>query len=152
MRVNSEGGAAAWLAGTLLAPSVSLCHRSYGPMRVFSQAFCSWGSEGLFGISFSIALPIQALKGLPCLGPFSVVRCIRHIEGPPLAGILLCSSVLQVFDGPAQLSIAQRLMQAYGEREAMVMAPPPRRDSAGSPCFHGCLTFVHRHLPPQTPP
>ena len=34
----------------------------------------------------------------------------------------------------------------------MVMAPPPTRDSAVSPCFHGCLTFLHRHFPPQTPP
>ena len=94
VRVNSEGDAAAWLAGMLLAPSVSLYHRSYGPMRVFSWAFCSWGSEGLFGLSFSIALPVQALKGLPCLEPFSVVRCIRHIEGPPWPGSY---SVVQCF-------------------------------------------------------
>ena len=32
------------------------------------------------------------------------------------------------------------------------MAPPPMRDSALSPCFHGCLAFLHRHLPPQSPP
>ena len=37
-------------------------------------------------------------------------------------------------------------------REAMVMAPPPTRDSAVSPCFHGCLTFLHRLFPPQSPP
>ena len=36
----------------------------------------------------------------------------------------------------------------YGEREAMVMAPPPMHDSAVLPCFHGCLGF----LPPQSPP
>ena len=28
----------------------------------------------------------------------------------------------------------------------MVMAPPPMGDSAVSPCFHGCLTFLHRHF------
>ena len=34
----------------------------------------------------------------------------------------------------------------------MVMAPPPMHDSGVSPCFHGCLTFLHRHFPPQSPP
>ena len=43
-------------------------------------------------------------------------------------------------------------MLACGEREAMVMAPPPTCDSAVSPCFHGCLAFLHRHFPPQSPP
>ena len=38
-------------------------------------------------------------------------------------------------------------MLARGEREAMVMAPPSMRDSAGSPCFHGCLAFLHRQFP-----
>ena len=50
------------------------CCRSYGSIRVFFWASCSWPSEGLFGQSFSIALPVQALRGLPCLGSFSVVR------------------------------------------------------------------------------
>ena len=45
-----------------------LCHRSYGPIRVFYQTSCSWQSEGLFGQSFSVALPIQAFRGHPCLG------------------------------------------------------------------------------------
>ena len=43
-------------------------------------------------------------------------------------------------------------MLACGEREALVMAPPPMHDSAVSPCFHGCLAFLHRHFPPQSPP
>ena len=63
-----------------------LRHRSYGPIRVFFRASCSWPSEGLFGQSFSIALPIWALRGLPHLGPFSVVWCIRHIEASPWLG------------------------------------------------------------------
>ena len=62
-----------------------LHHRSYGPIWVFFQASCSWPSEGLFGQSFSVALPIQALRGLPCLRSFSVRR-VRHIEGPPWLG------------------------------------------------------------------
>ena len=57
MRVECEGGAAAWLVGTLEAPSVQGCGLSLpqdlwpynflGPM-VFFQAFWSWQSEGLF--------------------------------------------------------------------------------------------------------
>ena len=34
----------------------------------------------------------------------------------------------------------------------MVMVHPPWHDSAVSPCFHGCLDFLHRHFPPQSPP
>ena len=34
----------------------------------------------------------------------------------------------------------------------MVMAPPPVHDSAVSPCFHGCLAFLHWHFPPRSPP
>ena len=32
------------------------------------------------------------------------------------------------------------------------MAPPTKRYSAVSPCFHGCLAFLHRHFPPHSPP
>ena len=31
------------------------------------------------------------------------------------------------------------------------MAPPPTHDSAVSPCLHGCLIFLHRHFPTQSP-
>ena len=34
----------------------------------------------------------------------------------------------------------------------MVMAAPSMHDSAVLPCFHGCLAFLHRHFPPQSPP
>ena len=34
----------------------------------------------------------------------------------------------------------------------MVIAPPPVRDSAVSPCFHGHLAFLHRHFSSQSPP
>ena len=39
----------------------------------------------------------------------------------------------------------------WKERADMVMAPPPMCDSAVLPCFHGCLAFLHRHFPPQSP-
>ena len=76
--------------------------RSCGPIRVFFQASCSWWSEGLFGQSFSIAPPIQALrrdplpevllccsesqalKGAPWVGSYSAVQCIRCLMGQPL--------------------------------------------------------------------
>ena len=32
------------------------------------------------------------------------------------------------------------------------MAPSPMCDSAVSPCFRGCLAFLHRHFPPLSPP
>ena len=56
----------------------------------------------------------------------------------------------QVFDGPASLLFSCWCWPV--EREAMVMAPPPTHDSAVLPCFHGCLTFLHRHFPPQSHP
>ena len=39
--------------------------------------------------SVSPTPPVQALRGLPCLGSFTVVWPIRHIEGATLAGVLL---------------------------------------------------------------
>ena len=76
----------------------------------------------------------QALKGAPWVGSCSVVQSVRHLMGQPL----YCS--------------APEAVQRGGAREAMVMAPPPKHDSAVLPCFHGCLTFLHRHFPPQSPP
>ena len=34
----------------------------------------------------------------------------------------------------------------------MVMAPSPTHDSAVSPCFHGCLAFLHLRFLPRSPP
>ena len=89
-RVEREGSAAACLRGPwwhqVCGDMDCLCCRSYGPIRVIFRASCSWRSEGLFGQSFSIAPPIQALRGFRCLGSFSVVWQVRHIEGPPYWG------------------------------------------------------------------
>ena len=68
-------------------------------LSVCFQASCSRHSEGLFGWSFSIAPPIQALRGLPCLGFFSVFPRVRHVEGPLLTEVLLCSSTHQALKG-----------------------------------------------------
>ena len=124
--------------------------RSYGLIRVFYRASCSWQSEGLFGQSFSVALPIQshrgaplavvllyrlahqALKGAPWVGSCSVVQCIRRLMGPPL----YCSAAVAGMWGE----------RGYGDGST------PYADSALSPCFHGCLAFLHRHFPPRSPP
>ena len=92
VRVECESGASVWLAGTLAAPSVQghrLSLLLIGLMALsesFFRASCSWWLDGLFGQSFSIALPVQALRRLPCLESFSVVWHVRHIEGPPWLG------------------------------------------------------------------
>ena len=81
-----EGGAAAWLVGTLVAPSVQ--GHGLPPWQELwpSQSFLEppvAGDQKAFGQSFSVAPPIHALRGLPCLGSFSVVWGVKHIEGPP---------------------------------------------------------------------
>ena len=75
----------------------------------------------------------QALKGAPWVGSYSVVHCVRSLMGQPVC----CSA--------ADAGMC-------GEREAMMLGPPPTHDSAVSPCFHGCLAFLHRHFPLQSCP
>ena len=114
-----------------------LCHRSYGLIRGFCQASCNWQVEGQFVQSFSIAPPIQALRGLPCLGSFSVWR-VRPIKGPP-AGVLLCKSVHLALKGApwvGSCSVAQCVRNLMAHPlycsaasagmwgEAVLMAPP----------------------------
>ena len=85
VRVEHEGGTAAWLAGTVAMTNVQ-GHRlpppqKLWPIRVLFRASCSWQSEGLFGQSFSIAPPVQALRGLPSI-PLFLCFC-------PLASFLI---------------------------------------------------------------
>ena len=113
-------------------------------------------------------MPIQILRGLRCLGSFSVVRCIRHTEGAPLTGVLLCKSAHQALTGApwvGSCSVVQCIrclmgqllycsaadVGLWGER-GYGDGSTPTRDSAVSPCFHGCLAFLHRHFPPQSTP
>ena len=76
----------------------------------------------------------QALKGARWVGSCSVIQGL--CQG--LMGQLLYCSAVQA--------------GMWEEREAMVMAPPSMGNSAVSPCFHGCLAFLHRHFPPQSSP
>ena len=76
----------------------------------------------------------QAFKGAPWVGSCFVVQSVRYLMGQPL----YCSALEAV--------------QWGGVSEAMVMAPPPMHDSAVLPCSHSCLTSLHRHFPPRSPP
>ena len=106
VRGEHESGVVAWIAGTLwhqvCRDTDCLSHRRCGPTRVS----VSWWSEGHFGWFFSILPTVQALRGLPCLGSFSVVWYIRHIEGRPTDRGPTLSSMRQAFDGPASLSFS----------------------------------------------
>ena len=98
--------------------------------------------------------------------PGVLLRCLvfQAHRGASLTGVLLCSlahqslkehpgwvllygSVHHASDGPASLFSCWQV-----GREALVVAPPPMHDSAVSPCFHGCLAFLHRYFPPRSPP
>ena len=90
----------------------------------FFRACCSWQSEGLFGQSFSVVPSIQAHRGLPCLGSYSVDRHFRHLKGPPGWGPI-CSSVCQAFDGPASILQLQMLTCWGRQATVTVTASPP---------------------------
>ena len=157
------GGAAAWLAGALAAPSVQ-GHgppplQQWWPYRVSLQASGTWQSEGLFGQPFPVALPVQALRRLPCLGSSSLVWGVRDMEGPLWLGsysvdrhirhpkehpgwVLLCSSGFRW---------ASCRYWPVG-RERLCDGPTGYAWLSISSCFHGCPAFLHRHFPPQSPP
>ena len=65
----------------------------------YQSLFSSWQSEGLFSQSFSEAPPIQALRGPPCLGSFSVVQAHQAHRGAPLTGVQLCRLAHQALKG-----------------------------------------------------
>ena len=126
-----------------------LLRRSYGPIRVFFRAFCSLVIRRPLWPVFLCSSAVQALRGLPCWRP-SVVWHIRHIKGCPGWGPRLWFTASGIWW--ASLSVAKLPMLTCGRREAMVMAQPAMHASAVSSCFHGCLAFLHRHFPPQSPP
>ena len=65
------------------------------------------------------------------MGSASVAERIRRLAGQPLHVQL------------PMLAVGER---GYGD------ASTPTLDSAGSPCLHGCLAFLHRLLPPHSLP
>ena len=97
----------------------------------------------------SLLLARQAHKGAPRLRSYSVDWCTRHLEGT-LGAALLCSLVCQSLSGPVSVLFSGRCW-CVG-REDILMAPPPKCESAVLPCFHGSPAFFHRYFPPQSPP
>ena len=104
VRFECECDAAPWLAGTLEAPSLQ-GNRLPQELRPYWGLFLSlfkprgWSPEGLFGQSFSIGPPVQALRGCPCLGVLLCCSaCQAHRRGP-LAVVLLCRSARQSLKG-----------------------------------------------------
>ena len=69
-----------------MAPNVQ-GHRPAAEVTALSESFfeplVAGDQKASLAKSFSVALPIQALRGPPCLWSFSAVGHIRHIEGPP---------------------------------------------------------------------
>ena len=110
-------------------------HRPAAEVTALSESFFEPLVAGDQKVSLAnfLCSSIQALRGLPCLGSFSVVRGIRHIEGAPRLGsysvyqalkrapwvgsysVVQCSSVHQAFDGqPPYCSAANA--GVWGER------------------------------------
>ena len=79
MACGDPGGAKC--AGTQIASTPGVM----APSESFFKPLIT-GNQKASGQSFSVALPIQAFRGLPCLGSFSVVLNIRHIETLPWLG------------------------------------------------------------------
>ena len=68
--------------------------------KFFFHSSCSWRSEGLFGQSFSIAPPTQALKRAPLPGVHLCCSVRQtHRGGPPWMGVLLCRLAHQALKG-----------------------------------------------------
>ena len=83
------------------------------------------------------------------MGSFSVVWCVRHIEGPPWLGFYSVVQYVRHLMGLPQFSCR---CWPVGRERLWSWLQPPTRGSVVSPCFHGCLAFFHRHFPPQSPP
>ena len=95
MRVECEGGVAAWLVGTLAAPTVQGHSASAPGVMALSESFFKPVVAG--NQSFSIAPPFQHLEGSSAWGP-SLLFSSSDNRRANLTGVLLCSSLHQVFD------------------------------------------------------
>ena len=107
------------------------------------------------------------LRGLPCLGSFSAVQLIRHMEQPPTWGPTL-HQALKGAPWMGSYSVVQRLRHlvgqplycsaadvACGEREAIVMSPHPTvTQQYHLACTAACLSstgIFYHHLVPHIP-
>ena len=95
----------------------------------------------------------QAHRGDPLTRSCSVDWPIRHLKRHP-GWVLLYSVMSQALDGPVFLLFSCQCCQCWSvgrERKAMVMVPPAMCNLTVLPCVHGCLAFLHRHFPAQSP-
>ena len=92
VRVEYEGGTAAWLSGCLVAPSV----QGHGlpppqelwPNQSYIEPFAAGDQKACLGCLSPLLYPFRHLEGL-----------LPGDRGAPLAGVLLCTSVHQALEG-----------------------------------------------------
>ena len=126
--------------------------RSYDPIRIFFWASCSRLSEGLFGQSFSIDLPISALRGLPRCGVLLCCSAHQAHRGAPWLGSY--SVVHQVFDGPASLTFSCQYWRVGRERLWWWLHPLCVTQRYCLASVAACLPSTgisHHYLPPHIP-
>ena len=143
------------VAGTWTASAVGVMALS----EFFFWVSCSWQSEGLFGQLFSVALPVQALRGPPCLVSFCCSECQAH-RGAPLDGFLLCSSAHWSLKGVPWVGsycVVQCTRDLMGQplygSAANAGVWGERGEGDGSPQYVwlSSTAFLHRYFPPQSP-
>ena len=119
-RVESEGGTAAWLVGTLVVSSVQ-GHGLPPPQELWLyQSLFEPLVAGNQKASLASLSPESACSGTQRGSLPGVLLCCSvhqaHRGPPPPAGVLLCSSVHQSFDGPASLLLSCQCWCVWGER------------------------------------
>ena len=103
MRVEHEGGTAAWLVRTLAMPNVQ-GHGLPPPQdlwryqSLFELLVAGHEKASLASLSPRLC-PFRHLEGFLAWGPSPLLRRIRHIEEPPLAGFLLYRGAHQALNG-----------------------------------------------------
>ena len=87
MRVEHEGGTAAWLLRTLATPNVQ--GQGLPPPQdlwryqsLFELLIAGHQKASLASLSPRLC-PFRHLEGFLAWGPSPLLRCIRHIEDPP---------------------------------------------------------------------
>ena len=120
MSVESEGGTAAGLLGTLAVQNVQ-GHRLPPPQELWPCQSLLFkplvvGDQKTSLASLSLWLrPFGHLEGSLAWVLLCCLVCQAHSVAP-IAGVLLCSSVCQVFDGPASLLFSCRCWYVGRER------------------------------------
>lgn len=134
---NEHGdGTAAWVMGTLEAPSVQdtncLSCKSYGPIRIFSWPLAAGDQKAFLANPFLLFGPFRhlqdslagvlfyslaqwALKGPPVWGPFLLFGTSSSLRAT-LNRVLLCCWACQLFKVPPFLWSFSCPVLTYGER------------------------------------